>query len=256
MNTDQIQRMVIKISGRGLRPKQSSHDTGLDTGGNYGKSQDLIDEQLIAAYADEISKLVDAGVEVAIAVGGSNILNSQAANQLKLNRTTRDSVGILATAINGFVMASAIEGKLDRSVAIMSGIPLGELAYPFNRREADRILSAEKVLVFACGIGQPLIDSDYSAVQRSVELQADAIVMMKAGTDGVYSADPNKYSNAVKIDKISYSEAIQRRLFVVHEAAMVLGRQYPRPMYVNDCTSPTSIRAVCALNYASGSVIS
>ena len=208
-------RVLVKFSGEAL-----AGDLG------YG-----IDTQILNYIANEIKTLVDAGIEVGIVVGGGNIIRgvSAAADGI-IKRTSGDYMGMLATVINGVAIQEALEhAGLD--ARLQSAIDMQEIGESFIVRRAKRHLDKGRVVVFAGGTGNPYFTTDTAATLRASEI--DATLLIKATkVDGIYDKDPNKFDNAIKLDTISYDEALKEHIKVMDDTSIALARENKLPIIV------------------------
>ncbi|GDX84497.1 uridylate kinase [Methylococcaceae bacterium] len=208
-------RILLKLSGEALMSA------------TYGGS---IDPNIINRLATEIKELCDAGVEVALVIGGGNIFRGAESVGEGLNRVTGDQMGMLATVINALGMQDALE-HLGQPVRVMSAIKINQVCEDYIRRRAVRHLEKGRVVIFAAGTGNPFFTTDSAASLRAIEINAQ--LMIKATkVQGVYSADPNKDSNAKFYDRLTYDEALDQRLNVMDTTALVLCRDNNMPMRV------------------------
>lgn len=208
-------RILLKLSGEALMSPTS--------GGS-------IDPNIINRLATEIKELCDAGVEVGLVIGGGNIFRGAESVGEGLNRVTGDQMGMLATVINALGMQDALE-HLGQPVRVMSAIKINQVCEDYIRRRAVRHLEKGRVVIFAAGTGNPFFTTDSAASLRAIEINAQ--LMIKATkVQGVYSADPNKDSNAKFYDRLTYDEALDQRLNVMDTTALVLCRDNNMPMRV------------------------
>ncbi|MEN9597460.1 MAG: hypothetical protein RL236_1894 [Pseudomonadota bacterium] len=208
-------RILLKLSGEALM--------SATCGGS-------IDPNIINRLATEIKELCDAGVEVGLVIGGGNIFRGAESVGEGLNRVTGDQMGMLATVINALGMQDALE-HLGQPVRVMSAIKINQVCEDYIRRRAVRHLEKGRVVIFAAGTGNPFFTTDSAASLRAIEINAQ--LMIKATkVQGVYSADPNKDSNAKFYDRLTYDEALDQRLNVMDTTALVLCRDNNMPMRV------------------------
>ncbi len=187
-------RVVLKISGEALK---NNHET------------DIIDFDFMDKVVESVGKCLDAGVEVAIIVGAGNIWRG-ARKGVGMNRSRADHMGMLATVINALALQDAfLRHKIDARV--LSTVEMNTFADFYTQRDADRLLSEGKVVIFGGGSGIPYFSTDTPAVVRAAEVGADAVLMAK-NVDGVYSADPKKDPTAVRYDDITYAEILEKNL--------------------------------------------
>ncbi|MFK5975328.1 MAG: UMP kinase [Sulfurovum sp.] len=208
-------RVLVKFSGEALAGEAG-----------YG-----IDTQILNYIANEIKTLVDAGIEVGIVVGGGNIIRGvTAAKDGIIKRTSGDYMGMLATVINGVAIQEALEhAGLD--ARLQSAIDMQEIGESFIVRRAKRHLDKGRVVVFAGGTGNPYFTTDTAATLRASEI--DAQVLIKATkVDGIYDRDPNKFEDAIKLDTVSYNEALKEHIKVMDDTAIALARENKLPIIV------------------------
>jgi uridylate kinase len=208
-------RILLKLSGEALMSSSG--------GGS-------IDPKIVSRLASEIKELCDLGVEVGLVIGGGNIFRGAESVGEGLNRVTGDQMGMLATVINALGMQDALE-HLGQPVRVMSAIKINQVCEDYIRRRAVRHLEKGRVVIFAAGTGNPFFTTDSAASLRAIEI--DAQLMIKATkVQGVYSADPNKDSNAKFYSRLTYDEALDQRLNVMDTTALVLCRDNNMPMRV------------------------
>ena len=213
-------RVVIKASGQTL--------AGTD---GFG-----LDPTAVMALADEIVAASNLA-EVAVVIGGGNILRGRDNETFGIGRVEADNVGMLGTAINALVLRGAISSKSTREVRVMSALPMASVAEPYIRLRAMRHLEKGRIVVLACGIGQPFMTTDYPSVQRAIELEADVLLAAKNGVDGVYDSDPQTNRDAVRYDTVSYDEVLAKGITVMDPAAFILAKAHALPIRVFDSTA-------------------
>ena len=216
-------RILLKLSGEALR-----------------NGQDPIDPAVLDRLAGELKSVRALGAEIAIVVGGGNIFRGLAeAKANGTDRTTGDTMGMLATVINGLALMDRLE-KNGLEVRVMTAIPMDRVAEPFIQRRATRHLERGRVTVFVGGTGNPYCTTDYAAALRANEIGAD--VLMKAtNVDGIYDSDPRKNKAAKRYAKISYQEALDKRLGVMDAEAFALCESNRMPILVFSMREPGSI---------------
>lgn len=197
-------RVLLKLSGEAL----------------MGDNQFGIDNTRLMQYANEIKTAVDAGVEMAIVIGGGNIFRGVQAVEGGMERTQGDYMGMLATMINSMALQSALE-SIDVQTRLMSAIKMEQIAEPFIRRRAIRHLEKGRVVIFGAGTGNPFFTTDSAASLRAIEINAD-VILKGTRVDGIYNADPEKDSSAVKYDTISFEEVYSKGLNVMDLTAFTL----------------------------------
>lgn len=210
-----IKRVLVKFSGEALAGKDG-----------YG-----IDTQVLKFIADEISQLVAHGIEVGIVVGGGNIIRgvSAAADGI-ISRTSGDYMGMLATVINGVAIQEALE-HIGLEARLLSAIDMHEIGESFIVRRARRHLEKGRVVVFAGGTGNPYFTTDTAATLRASEIDAEMIIKATK-VDGVYTKDPNKYADAVKLDTLTYDQAMEDNIKVMDDTSIALAKENKLPIII------------------------
>ena len=188
MDQPKYKRVILKLSGEAL-----SGEIG------FG-----LEETVLSSMAQQILELTQAGVEVAIVVGGGNIWRGVAGAKRGIDRATADYMGMLATVINSLALQDALEAA-GMETRVMTAIEMREVAEPYIKRRAIRHLEKGRVVIFGAGTGNPYFSTDTTAALRAAEMGVDAILMAKK-VDGVYSDDPKKNPDAVKFDSLKYPE--------------------------------------------------
>jgi uridylate kinase len=205
---------MLKLSGEALMS---------EGGGN-------IDPAIVKRLATEIKVLCDVGVQVGLVIGGGNILRGAEQATEGLNRVTADQMGMLATVMNALAMQDSLE-FLGQPVRVMSALQINEVCEDYIRRKAVRHLEKGRVVIFAAGTGNPFFTTDSAASLRAIEINAQ--LMIKATkVKGVYSADPEKVTDAIFYPALTYDEALDQRLNVMDTTALVLCRDNNLPMRV------------------------
>lgn len=210
-------RVLLKISGEMLAGAEGSgHDTAA-----------------VSYIAAEIVSVHALGVQVAVVVGGGNIVRGDRfSTEADIDRTVADQMGMLGTIINGLALQAAIE-RLGTPTRVQSAINVSQVAEPFIRRRAIRHLEKGRVVVFAGGTGNPYFTTDSAATLRALEIEAD--VLLKATkVDGVYDKDPKKFADAVKFERLTFSEAINKSLAIMDLTAFTMCREHRLPIVVLD----------------------
>jgi len=221
-------RIVLKISGEALKEAGSS---------------DSVSPQIVQRVAAAIAEVKNLGVEVAVVVGGGNIWRGLAASHRGMNRATAVYMGMLATVINGMALMSALE-DLGHSTRVQTAIQMNNVAEPFIVRKAIRHLENGHIVIFVAGTGNPFFSTDTTAALRANEIGAQ-VILKATKVDGIYDSDPKKNPAAVRFDKLTYSEALSRRLEVMDSTAFSLCMDNAMPIIVFDMTHPENIlRAV------------
>jgi uridylate kinase len=210
-----FKRVLLKLSGEALMGERT-----------YGQ-----DPGRITAIARALRSVHQSGVEVAIVVGGGNILRGTQEAARGMDRATADYAGMLATVLNALTVQDALE-QLGVFTRVMSAIDVSEVAEPYIRRRAIRHLEKGRVVIFAAGTGNPFFTTDTAAALRALEIGAQAILMGKNGVDGVLDDDPRTNPNARLIPHITHIEAIERGLKVMDTTALSLCMDNALPLYV------------------------
>lgn len=198
-----------------------------------------IDTKVAQAVAREVKAVHDLGVEVAIVVGGGNIFRGVSESAGNMDRAAADYIGMLATVMNAVVLQDALE-QLDVYTRVMSAIDIPQLAEPFIRRRAVRHLEKQRVVIFAAGTGNPYFTTDSAAALRACEMNVD-VIFKATKVDGIYSADPKKVPDAVKYDRITYQEVLEKRLGIMDASAISLCMDNNLPIMVFNMTEPGNI---------------
>ena len=228
MDRPAYRRVLLKLSGEAL----------------MGKSAFGIDPEVVDAIAAEIRGVVDLGVQLGVVIGGGNIFRGVEAGARGMDRTSADYMGMLATVINSLALQSALEhrGVVTR---VQTAIEMKAVAEPFIQRRAIRHLEKGRVVIFGAGTGNPYFTTDTAATLRAVEIKAD-ILIKATKVDGVYDRDPVRDANAIKYEKISYTEVLTKNLKVMDATAISLCRDNGLPLVVFNLQTAGNIkRVVC-----------
>ncbi len=209
-------RILLKLSGESLMGEKK-----------YG-----IDPAILQQYAEEIKKVKDMGVEIAIVIGGGNIFRGVQAEKSGIDRVQGDYMGMLATLINAMALQSALE-QIGLYTRLMSGIKIESVCEPFIRRRAIRHLEKGRIVIFGAGIGNPYFTTDSTAALRAIEIESD-VVLKGTRVDGVYTADPEKDPSATKYQNISFTEVYEKNLNVMDMTAFTLCQENNLPIIVFD----------------------
>lgn len=197
-----------------------------------GNRQYGIDPVRLKEYAEEIQKIVDKGVQVAIVIGGGNIFRGLAGASNGMDRVQGDHMGMLATVINGLALQGALEDE-GIQTRLQSAIKINEVAEPFIRRRAIRHLEKGRVVIFGGGTGNPYFTTDSAAVLRAIEINAD-VILKGTRVDGIYTADPEKDKDATKFDFITFDDVLNKGLKVMDTTAFTLSQENELPIIVFD----------------------
>lgn len=219
-------RILLKLSGEAL----------------MGNKQFGIDHERLAQYAKEVKEVAEAGVQVAIVIGGGNIFRGIQAEEGGMDRVQGDYMGMLATVINSMALQSALE-KMDVQTRLLSAIKMEQICEPFIRRRAVRHLEKHRVVIFGAGTGNPYFTTDTAATLRAIEIEAD-IILKGTRVDGIYTSDPLKNKDAVRYEQISFSEVYEKGLNVMDMTAFTLCKENNLPIIVFDMNKPGNLHKV------------
>ena len=220
-------RILLKLSGEALMGDNS-----------YG-----IDPKRLAEYAEEIKELHDQGIEVAIVIGGGNIFRGVAGASKGMDRVQGDYMGMLATVINGMALQGAIEAT-GLQTRLQSALKIESVCEGYIKRRAVRHLEKGRVVIFGAGTGNPYFTTDTAAVLRAIEVHAD-VILKGTRVDGIYTADPEKYADAVKFNYISYEDVLAKGLKVMDTTAFTLSQENKLPIIVFDMNTRGNLLKVC-----------
>jgi uridylate kinase len=221
MAEPKYKRILLKLSGEALAGNQK---TGIDS-------------DVIGSICDRIAEAHRMGVEISIVVGGGNFWRGKSGKGM--DRTTADHMGMLATVINSLALQDALEAR-NIQTRVQTAINMMQIAEPYVRRKAIRHLEKGRIVIFACGTGNPYFSTDTTAALRAAEIDAEVILMAKT-VDGVYDSDPAKNPDAVKYDNLTYFEALNKRLGVMDSTAMSLCMDNNIPITVFGLDKPENI---------------
>ncbi|HEY0265666.1 MAG TPA: UMP kinase [Rhizomicrobium sp.] len=225
-NTPKYRRILLKVSGEAL----------------MGNGQFGIDIDTVDRIARDVKGAHDAGTEICLVVGGGNIFRGLAGSAKGIDRATADYMGMLATVMNALAMQAGLE-RVGLESRVQSAIAMNNVCEPYIRRRAIRHMEKGRVVIFAAGTGNPFFTTDTAAALRAAEMACDA--MLKATqVDGVYSADPKKFPDAVRYDSLSYHEVLAQNLQVMDAAAISLSRENRIPILVFSLAEPGALAEV------------
>lgn len=224
--TAAYRRILLKLSGEVLA----------------GPSGFGIHPAVIRGLAEEVADVHALGTEIAIVIGGGNVIRGMTAASQGMDRATADYMGMMASVMNGVALQDALE-KLEIATRVLSALEIKEVAEPYIRRRAVRHLEKGRIVIFAGGTGNPYFTTDTAAALRAAEVHAD-VVLKATKVDGVYSADPEKDESALRFDRLSYDEVVRRNLRFMDQAAIALCRENRLPIVVFDLTVSGNIRKV------------
>lgn len=220
-------RIVLKLSGEALKDVTNGEP---------------LDPTILKNLALSLKEIHSLGVQICLVVGGGNIFRGLSGSQSGVDRTTGDYMGMLATVINGLALMNALE-KEGVPVRVQTAIPMEKIAEPFILRRAVRHLEKGRIVILVAGTGNPYFSTDTTAALRASELGADAI-LKATKVDGIYDKDPAKFPDAVKFDKISYLDALEKRLAVMDSTAFSLCMDNRIPIIVFNMNKPGNIERV------------
>ena len=221
--TPAYKRILLKLSGEALMGDQQ-----------YG-----IDPARLHQYALEVKKAADAGVQIAIVIGGGNIFRGMSGVGSGIDRAQGDYMGMLATVINGMALQSALE-NIGLYTRMLSAIKMEQICEPYIRRRAIRHLEKGRIVIFGAGTGNPYFTTDTAASLRAIEVEAD-VILKGTRVDGVYTADPEKDPTATKYESITFREAIAKNLNVMDMTAFTLCRENNLPIMVFNVNTPGNL---------------
>ncbi len=219
-------RVLLKLSGEALMGP-----------GSYG-----IDGATIERIAHEIKSVVDAGVQLAVVIGGGNIFRGMAGTASGIDRAQADYMGMLATIMNAIALQDVLE-RAGVPAQVQSALRVEQVVEPYVRRRAIRYLERGRVVIFAAGTGNPFFTTDTAASLRGAEIGAD-IVLKATQADGVYDRDPRQHADARRYDVVSYDEVLDKRLAVMDATAVALCRDNNLPVRVFSIHRPGSLLKV------------
>ena len=199
-----------------------------------------IDAQTVKHLASQIARAVEAGVEVAIVVGGGNFWRGATVAETGMDRATADYAGMLATLMNALALQDALE-KAGVVVRTQTALAVAQVAEPYIQRRAIRHLEKGRVVIFAAGTGNPYMTTDTAAALRAIEVECQVLLMAKNGVDGVYDADPAQVPGAKRFTRLTHLDALQRRLQVMDSTALSLCMENHLPIVVFDVNAADSI---------------
>lgn len=220
------QRILLKLSGESLMGDKA-----------FG-----IDNDRLSEYAEQIKRICDKGVQIAIVIGGGNIFRGVQAEEGGMDRTHGDYMGMLATMINSMALQAALE-SVGVQTRLQSAIEMKEIAEPFIRRKAVRHLEKGRVVIFGAGTGNPYFTTDSAASLRAIEINAD-VILKGTRVDGIYTADPEKDSSAKKFDLITFDDVYSNGLKVMDMTAFTLCKENDLPIIVFNMDEPGNLEKV------------
>ncbi len=225
--TPVYKRIVIKLSGEALREPGSREN---------------ISPQIVRELAARIKEIHDLGVQTSVVIGGGNIWRGLSAAHRGMDRTTADYMGMLATVINGLALKGALE-EAGVQTRVQTAIEMQNVAEPFILGRAIRHLELNRVVIFVAGTGNPYFSTDTTAALRASEIRAD-VILKATKVDGIYDSDPKKNPEAKRFNRISYSDALTKRLQVMDSTAFSLCMDNKIPIIVFDMNTASNFRDV------------
>ena len=227
MSDIKYKRVVMKLSGEALAGAQGQG----------------INPPEIRKVAEEIKEVHDLGVEIAIVVGGGNMWRGEAGAQMGMERAQADYIGMLGTVMNALALQDNLE-TIGVPTRVQTSIEMRQIAEPYIRRKAVRHLEKGRIVIFAAGTGSPYFSTDTTAALRASEINADVILMAKNGVDGVYSADPKTNGDAVKFERLTHMDVINKGLRVMDTTASSLSMDNNIPLVVFNMNEHGNIKRV------------
>ncbi len=225
----QYHRILMKLSG----------------GAVAGNAAWGFDPNALNHITDEILKIHQEGIQIAVMVGGGNIFKGDLADTWGIERAEADNIGMMGTVINSLLLRGVLEARGEFEVRVMTAIPINTVAESYIRLRAISHLDNGAIVVLAAGNGNPYVTTDYPAVQRALELRAEALLSAKNGTDGVYTGDPRRDPSARRYRVINYNRVIADNLQVMDQSAVLLARDHDLPIHVFDFDSPGAMLKIC-----------
>jgi uridylate kinase len=229
LDVPRYRRVVVKLSGEALS----------------GAAATGVDPASLARVADEVLSVHNLGVQVAVVVGGGNYFRGRMAEGWGISRAEADNIGMLGTVMNALMLRGALTARTDADIRVMTAVPIHSVAEPFIRLKAMHHLERGFLVVLAGGIGQPYVTTDYPAVQRALELEADALLVAKHGVDGVYDSDPRHNPDAVRFTNLTYEEALAADIRIMDTSAFVLANEQSLTMHVFDVAAVGVMKSIC-----------
>lgn len=211
-------RVLLKLSGAAVS----------------GNDEFGFDPAALEYIADEIIQVHNTGAQIGIVIGGGNIFRGSWGEQWGIEVAEAHNIGMLGTIVNALMLRGVLNAKTDTEVRVMTAIPINAVAEPFIRLRAIHHLEKGYILIFGGGIGNPYVTTDYPGVQRALEVRADAILFAKHRTDGIYTDDPNKNSDAKRYREVNYSTVVHRDLGALDQSAVILARENSLPIHAFD----------------------
>ena len=219
-------RILLKLSGEAL----------------MGEKQFGIDNKRLMQYAKDIQEISEMNVEIGIVIGGGNIFRGVQAEKGGMDRTQGDYMGMLATMINSMALQSALE-SIGLITRLQSAIEMKQIAEPYIKRKAVRHLEKGRIVIFGAGTGNPFFTTDSAASLRAVEIESD-VILKGTRVYGLYDSDPEKNSNALKFDTLTFDQAYDKQLKIMDMTAFTLCKENEIPVVVFDMNNPGNLKKV------------
>ena len=224
--TPRYKRVLLKLSGESL----------------MGDNAFGLDPKILEQYANDIKTAIDAGIQVALVIGGGNIFRGLQAGNIGIERSQGDYMGMLATIINGMALQGAIESR-GIYTRLLSALNISQVCEPYIRRRAVRHLEKGRCIIMAAGTGNPYFTTDSASALRALEIKAD-VILKGTRVDGVYTADPEKDPSATKFDTISFAKVINLGLNVMDMTAFTLCQENNLPIIVFDMNKKGNLQRI------------
>lgn len=226
------------------------------SGGALASNEELFSKEALKNITKNIINASEAGIQIAIVVGGGNIFRGRTADEWNIDRVEADNIGMLSTIINSLILKGALASQTDRDIRMMTSLPMNSVAEPYIRLKAKKYLDENSIVIFGGGTGQPFISTDYPSIQRAIEIGAEIVLMAKDGVDGIYTANPQNNKDAKRYKEINSSDVISLNLKVADSSAFILAKEFNMPMYVFNFKEENSIIKACSSESNIGTFVS
>lgn len=223
-------RLLIKLSGEAISNPAKSH---------------VFDHQALEKITSEILKVKALGVQIGIVIGGGNICRGNVVEQWGIERAEADNIGMLGTMINSLMLKAVLKASSSEEVKVMTAVRMESFLESYVRLKALSYLDKGYIVIFAGGIGQPYVTTDYPAMQRAIETRCDAILMAKNGVKGVFSADPAKDKEAEFYETLAYEDFIIKKLSIIDRSAILLAEEHNLPIHIFNFNQANSMVDIC-----------
>jgi len=221
-------KILLKLSGEAL----------------MGEQQFGVDPKRLEQYSKEIKSAFDTGVKIAIVIGGGNIYRGLSGASQGMDRVQGDYMGMLATVINSMALQGALE-KVGLSTKLLGGLEIDPISERMSRKRANEYMDQGKIVIISGGTGNPFFTTDTASALRAIEIEAD-IILKGTRVDGVYDKDPEKYSDAIKYETITFKEAYEKKLAIMDLTSFTLCEENNLPIYVFDMNKDSELSKVVA----------